>query len=905
MATVTPAHQLAVANLYSALFNRAPDAAGFAFWTQALADGASPFSIAATFVATPEARTTYAAALTAERYVALFYTTVLGRAPDADGLAFWLASLNAAGGIGSDNAKAQLLSQIIDLVSTPLPTKPDGLSDAQYAQTLADRALFLNKSTVGVYFASDLKGTDLSLAKQILGAVTAEPASIDLAKGIATGTAGNGGGSGVIGPAYHYLTTGTDTLVGGAGQDVFVANMAEVIPNISDGVATLAAGDSIDGGAGIDRLNLRGAANISAFATADIRNVEQVYTDMNADLDVSSNADVKEVWMVGGEATGTAVTLRKDQLAGITGPQAHTVRFTFTDSAGSADSATLALADTTGLTRLLLQNIESLTINASGTNIINNISATATESLTVTGTGRLTTGVVSGNYKVVDASANTGGLIFDMSRLASVGHRIIGSTAQDEITINAANLTAADDIDLGAGFDTLGFSEGNVLLDSSTAANFSGIKNVEAFKFNGAITATVDGGATAISTFLVNTTGLVTFTRLASSDIIMIGGVNAAANHYSMDAGQSIFGIFVAGTDAAISRAYNQVVTGSSVISIASTGSAAQAANELSITADDGNNMLVVGATDLTLSVANAGGVLGQTINASSFGGKLAVTGTASSDVITGGAGDDTINGGQTTFGVTAASAVTAVAEQQTVSISGGFGANTSTTFLGVSIFHGVNFNSDQMALLLQTNKAAILAGSVAQAAGITDIVRTGAFTISLVFTAGDAGSALAGPRDSLAASPTDNGYNFSAGSRTIAGVYAAPAVTAVAQSVDTLTGGDGADTFVFENADHDNAHGGLTAIITDFKTGQDKIKVANIGAANADNFASAQTSAADLAALLTAADNALDGTVKIYVGRVGFDSYVVTDVNGNGYTDVIKLTGVGSNGVVAADFIA
>jgi hypothetical protein len=43
---------------------------------------------------------------------------------------------------------------------------------------------------------------------------------------------------------------------------------------------------------------------------------------------------------------------------------------------------------------------------------------------------------------------------------------------------------------------------------------------------------------------------------------------------------------------------------------------------------------------------------------------------------------------------------------------------------------------------------------------------------------------------------------------------------------------------------------------------------------------------------LLSAADTKLDGTIKYYVGQVGADSYLVTDDDGIGYTDVIKLAG-------------
>ena len=48
---------------------------------------------------------------------------------------------------------------------------------------------------------------------------------------------------------------------------------------------------------------------------------------------------------------------------------------------------------------------------------------------------------------------------------------------------------------------------------------------------------------------------------------------------------------------------------------------------------------------------------------------------------------------------------------------------------------------------------------------------------------------------------------------------------------IDTLTGGDGADTFTWTNASHSGVGSGNRDIITDFSTGDgDKIDISNIG---------------------------------------------------------------------------
>jgi Ca2+-binding RTX toxin-like protein len=111
---------------------------------------------------------------------------------------------------------------------------------------------------------------------------------------------------------------------------------------------------------------------------------------------------------------------------------------------------------------------------------------------------------------------------------------------------------------------------------------------------------------------------------------------------------------------------------------------------------------------------------------------------------------------------------------------------------------------------------------------------------------------------------------------------------------VDDMSGGADADKFVFATADIDTTAGAVTDIVSDFVAGTDTIGGSFGAAAGAGVLVEAVVpTAATLADLLTAADTALDGTVKYYVGQVtGGDVYVVTDSNGTGYTDVIQLVG-------------
>ncbi|WP_187395060.1 DUF4214 domain-containing protein [Pigmentiphaga aceris] len=200
MATPTP-EQAAISGLYVALFNRAPDADGFAFWLSALENGASLSAVAQSMMGAPETVALYPAGQTNAQFVTSYYTSVFGRAPDPEGLAFWSAALAAQGGADNVAARASLTMQIGAIASTPLTSKPDGMSDAAYAQTVADRGRFINKTEFGVVFAAELKSNDLALAKSSAALVTADPASLTVANSAASGTPVPAPNPGVAEPA--------------------------------------------------------------------------------------------------------------------------------------------------------------------------------------------------------------------------------------------------------------------------------------------------------------------------------------------------------------------------------------------------------------------------------------------------------------------------------------------------------------------------------------------------------------------------------------------------------------------------------------------------------------------------------------------------------------------------------
>ena len=93
---LTTAEDHLVYLLYQAAYNRMPDYAGLEYWAgQADAQQLSALHLADQFLTAPEFTAAFGANPTNHDYVNELYTNVLGRAPDAAGLAYWEGKANA------------------------------------------------------------------------------------------------------------------------------------------------------------------------------------------------------------------------------------------------------------------------------------------------------------------------------------------------------------------------------------------------------------------------------------------------------------------------------------------------------------------------------------------------------------------------------------------------------------------------------------------------------------------------------------------------------------------------------------------------------------------------------------------------------------------------------------------
>lgn len=145
-------------DLYVASFNRAPDALGFDYWGGQLKDGMSLASIAASFFVQAEAKAAYPDGQSAPVFVTEVYSNLLGRAPDPDGLTYWVGQLQS----GRLDKGTFLLSTIGGVLG-------------------ADATYVANKGAVGAHFALTQGLSNVAAAQTVMALVNGTASSVPAA----------------------------------------------------------------------------------------------------------------------------------------------------------------------------------------------------------------------------------------------------------------------------------------------------------------------------------------------------------------------------------------------------------------------------------------------------------------------------------------------------------------------------------------------------------------------------------------------------------------------------------------------------------------------------------------------------------------------------------------------------
>jgi hypothetical protein len=175
---LTASQSDSLVELYIASFNRAPDAIGLNYWGGRLYDGMTLPEIAKSFFVQPETVAAYPSSMATRTFVTTVYNNVLSRAPDTDGLNYWVREIDT-GNISKD----VFLLAIINGAKAS-------------TGSAIDRETLSNKVAVGNYFAFDKGINNTTWGIDVMDSVTSVAITVTAANAltdsysaaIATGT---------------------------------------------------------------------------------------------------------------------------------------------------------------------------------------------------------------------------------------------------------------------------------------------------------------------------------------------------------------------------------------------------------------------------------------------------------------------------------------------------------------------------------------------------------------------------------------------------------------------------------------------------------------------------------------------------------------------------------------------
>lgn len=662
------------AGLYSAFWNRAPDATGQNFWVGKLNGGVSTLAVATEFYNAPEGLGAYPNGMRMDKAALIteVYNSVFNRAPDLGGLAFWTAQLTTdAKGVVS-NFPQVVLNMMQSAVDSAAAGNTDGMQ-------------FLNEIQVGIYVSEVLRTDDPAITSIAFEGVTYEESSVAIREAQLNAMVN-------VGETYT-LDTGFNSITGTPLNDTFNA-MLDV------GAMTLNAGDSLNGNGGIDTLNVQINAAVTPLALNEIEIVNIQSSNAASSLNLVNAPDVTSVvnnsssddLVVTGIAANAALTVQN--------VDGDATTFEYANTDGTADVANLTINSVTGGAVIQIADIETLNVASSGS-VANsvNLNAAAATTVNISGANALTlttapvvattingttmTGALTAGLNV--AGSLTGGSGSDSLTGSANNDVITGNAGNDTITagagednlsggagndlfVLAGNLTTADTINGGTDFDTL--SANLAQLTAYAAVTPATISNIEAI--------TVADAALNANLTLSNLQAGINTVNLTdganAGTVTFDSGVNGTVNIAAANAGSltvvsagsgTIDALTIANTAATktdVLNGKNVVATGVETLTL-NLGGVSQDQAVGTITGTSGTTAVVINGNNnvstgiITAGSVNASGLTGTaalTIGAATVG-VTSITGSANGDTLVGsatattiygGAGNDIISGG-------------------------------------------------------------------------------------------------------------------------------------------------------------------------------------------------------------------------------------------------------------------
>lgn len=868
MAIVTDQMQTNVAELYVGFFNRAPLAEGMSYWSNLLAEGATPQSLLADYIQfTPEYQSLYGG--TPRQDVRTFFVNVFGREPLEAGLDYW-SSL-----VTDTNPFYNVAWQMI----TAVVAGGAGIDPN-------DTARVNNKVEVAKYYAIDLHGTNRNTADSAFIGITEDHATVDAKEAEMAQASG----------ATFTLTTNVDVetaqlftglVNGAAGTNTFspLDTLTGQKPDASLNTLRLVDLDNADlataaitpAGAtltNIGNLQIAAANNVGALSTAGsmFSGVTNVTLDnagtltgftasATQNVTASNTAQAANAAVYNGgnnvTITNTGVTTGTTTVGNTTAAAGNVVLNVNNSTAASTtgaiavtggDTVTITSSASNAVNTTVIQSVVTVTGNASTTAVTVNQDATAVAAAAVVGKTAGAVAIADANAASLTAAGTIATVTLDNFGASTVNSgalttlNLSGTGVSAAVTLgalttpvvttfglNVDSLTTTGAVTIDTDVTTLNVTSTgdastvtSLVAEGATTINFAGDADFEAVAqtITAATAINVTGtGGVILGTVLGNG---VTFTGGAGDDFIVLAANTKATN---MGAGDDV----VVVTNGAGVLGTNGTLNGG-----AGTNTIVAATVNSSFSADPAFSNFQ------TLAVANYGAALASgTHNANGFSAlEIDVTnGAVVFTNVVAGVGltiTDVTNAAGTTVTLSNASG-TADVFNLTLSSEGNLAVAGAVAIAGVETLNIANIDEDVTAVnanSITVNDTAATTVNITgntslnlTATGLTSVatVNASGLVLAAVTTNGltyVASNTLIGSNVAMTGSNgVDNltGGNVVTGIDTINGGAGADVITGRAGN-DVLTGGLGADNFVFSGT------GGTTAATVAAANGSDTI---------------------------------------------------------------------------------
>lgn len=982
---ISDADKSFLVSLYVGYFNRAPDPAGLQYWIDQVEAGRDTNTIAADFAASPEAKALYPFLTTPDvssptSFITSVYQNLFNRAPDAAGLAFWEGQLSAGTVSAADMIDAIIKGATTAPDSTIMNNKVEvGLDFATDAGNSAgftynDEAA--SAATNAISGVTDDAAT-VAAAKSTTDAFIAggggAPATTHT---LTTGADAVVGGTGTDTITAADVAAGKtftvgDSIDGGAGNDTMNITESTAFAGVPTGATVTnvetvnvlsGAGVTIDTSAGFSGLTTlgvtsKGQASVTAAATTDVTVTEsdlklsatsQLIVDGGKDVTVSATGTTNNTTgltaasgvgaeiLVGGTTEAAGKVAVTNSFKGGNGQTSGDVFV----KGGTEVTVTQALTNTT-VNETNIQGDVSVVGGASTTAVTVNQDATATAAAKVVGktagavtiadknaasltdAGSIAT-VTLNNFGAADVNSGALTTLNLMGTGVSVDADTLGAlttAANNTLALNVDGLkvTGAAGVDIDDDMTTINIDSSN---NASTISDFKadGVKTLNVAG-DAKFTATANTEFTALETITVtNTAGAafaaiangVTFTGGAGDDAVTTGAAHEKA--ISMGAGNDK--VTYGGVTSVVAGKVGTVDGGTGTDTVVMTAAQAAAADGSAAFNTAYSNFevldVVTGATTSTINLAGINGVQevvtrgvvganALSLDGYSSGGKLTLDGASA------GAVDVNITNANLSssdvFNITLENSTAAgvnfgavdVADIDTLNITTsdkGTGTSTKATVDTLSLSSAGEVKSLTISgnngLIVTQNSATKLtsfdaSGVVGDAAEDTGALLGVTFT-SANATAADAVSIKGGAgNDTLTGVANKDTIDGGAGDDIITG----------GTGIDVMTGGAGKDTFAIAAGD-----AGITSgeKITDFSLvkGGDKLDLATttlVGNQTDTNVTAAVGGAVDVTA-----------TVKDGIITIGGADAALVDTVGE-FKAIFELIDAGAADTAAVEF--